>query len=322
MSLVTTRVYICAGLGPRIFEMAQVERNRRLLWSIIHRTRLPTPIQATPLFQSSQSFSSTSTARFDQTRRLYDTQPTRLTGNLSRTSPISETHEAQVEETSRRRKQPNSFVEAKYNQTESPNDDFEDDGVPFTKSYRQNHSKRASKSYNEIQRDSSSKVGIHKFSRPNPPNTIPHERPAWAVQKSALAAKFKSEPWNPRRKLSPDAQEGIRTLHEEDPVRYSTPLLAQEFKVSPEAIRRILKSKWKVTDEQMEERRQRWAKRHDRIWDTQVQLGLRPPRKHEKKTEVPGDFMGEVERKEIVRRAREEEPLLKEKWAPSKANPT
>ena len=123
----------------------------------------------------------------------------------------------------------------------------------------------------------------------------------WGEQKNALKEKF-TEGWNPRKKLSPDAMEGIRGLHEQDPVNYSTPVLAEHFKVSPEAIRRILKSKWlnKADPSKMEERRERWAKRHDRIWDTQAELGLRPYRKKEREIEDPEKFEKDMVRKEVL----------------------
>lgn len=38
--------------------------------------------------------------------------------------------------------------------------------------------------------------------------------------------------------------DGLRTLHAHDPVMFSTPILADRFRISPEAVRRILKSKW------------------------------------------------------------------------------
>jgi len=38
--------------------------------------------------------------------------------------------------------------------------------------------------------------------------------------------------------------DGIRELHRIDPEKFTTPFLADRFRVSPEAIRRILKSKW------------------------------------------------------------------------------
>ncbi|GFF49196.1 required for respiratory growth protein 9, mitochondrial [Aspergillus udagawae] len=100
----------------------------------------------------------------------------------------------------------------------------------------------------------------------------------WQNQKEALKKKFK-EGWNPPKKLSPDALEGIRHLHAVAPDRFTTPVLAEQFQVSPEAIRRILKSKWRPSPEQMEKRRERWERRHDRIWSQMAELGLRPPKR-------------------------------------------
>jgi hypothetical protein len=119
---------------------------------------------------------------------------------------------------------------------------------------------------------------------------IPRPREHWQTQKAALKEKFGEQGWNPRKKLSPDTIEGIRALHEQFPDKYTTPVLAEQFKVSPEAIRRMLKSKWRASPQKMEERRVRWAKRHDRIWDAQAEMGLRPARKKDRKPQGPGNL--------------------------------
>ncbi|PYH44219.1 mitochondrial ribosome assembly protein RRG9 [Aspergillus saccharolyticus JOP 1030-1] len=103
----------------------------------------------------------------------------------------------------------------------------------------------------------------------------PKKKEHWQIQKAALKEKFK-EGWNPPKKLSPDAMEGIRHLHQMAPDQFTTPVLAEQFKVSPEAIRRILKSKWRASETEMEDRRKRWERRHDRIWAHMAELGLRP----------------------------------------------
>ncbi|KAE8393597.1 Required for respiratory growth protein 9, mitochondrial [Aspergillus alliaceus] len=100
----------------------------------------------------------------------------------------------------------------------------------------------------------------------------------WQIQKEALKKKFEGG-WNPSKKLSPDAIEGIRHLHAAAPDRFTTPVLAEQFQISPEAIRRILKSKWRPSEHEMEDRRKRWEKRHDRIWSHLAELGLRPSTK-------------------------------------------
>ena len=114
--------------------------------------------------------------------------------------------------------------------------------------------------------------------RSSPPET--DEKPRdWKVQKAALKEKFGETGWNPRKKLSPDAMEGIRALNAQDPDRYSGPVLAEQFKVSPEAIRRILKSKWQPSMKEAEERQVRWDRRGEKIWTQMAELGLRPPKK-------------------------------------------
>ncbi|KAL5363535.1 required for respiratory growth protein 9, mitochondrial [Aspergillus floccosus] len=104
------------------------------------------------------------------------------------------------------------------------------------------------------------------------------KKEGWQIQKDALKQKFR-EGWNPPKKLSPDALEGIRHLNAVAPERFTTPVLAEQFRVSPEAIRRILKSKWRASEEELEDRRKRWERRHDRIWGHLSELGLRPKTK-------------------------------------------
>jgi uncharacterized protein YnzC (UPF0291/DUF896 family) len=43
--------------------------------------------------------------------------------------------------------------------------------------------------------------------------------------------------------------DGLRMLHAQNPDIFTTPLLANRFRISPEAVRRILKSKWEPTKE-------------------------------------------------------------------------
>ncbi|GKZ17046.1 required for respiratory growth protein 9 mitochondrial [Aspergillus brasiliensis] len=108
---------------------------------------------------------------------------------------------------------------------------------------------------------------------------IPQKKPEkWQIHRQALKEKFK-DGWNPPKKLSPDALEGIRHLHAVAPEKFTTSVLAEEFKISPEAIRRILKSKWRPSETEIEDRRKRWERRHDRIWGHLSELGLRPSTK-------------------------------------------
>lgn len=98
----------------------------------------------------------------------------------------------------------------------------------------------------------------------------------WAAQKAALKEKF-PDGWQPRKRLSPDALAGIRALHQQFPEEYTTEVLADKFEVSPEAIRRILKSKWEPNPDEEIERQQRWFNRGKQIWGRWAELGKKPP---------------------------------------------
>ena len=106
-----------------------------------------------------------------------------------------------------------------------------------------------------------------------------HQRQPWQVQKTALSRKFGASKWSPRKRLSPDSLEGIRACRTNFPTMYTTPVLADLFKVSPEAIRRILKSKWRPSEAEEDRRRERWNKRGLSIWNQLNELGMKPPRK-------------------------------------------
>ena len=108
---------------------------------------------------------------------------------------------------------------------------------------------------------------------------VPPSRQQWQLQKDALKKKFGAEKWVPRKKLSPDALEGVRKLHAQDPEKYSTEALAAHFKVSPEAIRRILKSKWRPSEDELAKRQMRWINRGKRIWSSKMSEGMKPPRR-------------------------------------------
>lgn len=101
----------------------------------------------------------------------------------------------------------------------------------------------------------------------------------WKLQKAALKEKF-PEGWRPRKRLSPDALAGIRALNAQFPDVYTTQALADKFEVSPEAIRRILKSKWspKTADEE-QDRQERWFRRGVQVWEQKAALGVKPPKK-------------------------------------------
>jgi hypothetical protein len=101
----------------------------------------------------------------------------------------------------------------------------------------------------------------------------PRELELWMLEKAAQEKKYGEEGFNPARKLSPEAIEGIRALHSQHPDEFTTAKLSQLFEVSPEAIKRILRSKWRPTAEEAIDRMRRWEKRHSKIFEAKVEAG-------------------------------------------------
>lgn len=78
-----------------------------------------------------------------------------------------------------------------------------------------------------------------------PDGSTPEE---WRKHRVAMKEKF-PDGWSPPRKISRDAMDGLRQLRALDPETFTTEVLAERFKISPEAVRRILKSKWTPSSE-------------------------------------------------------------------------
>ncbi|KAE8444426.1 hypothetical protein EG329_000517 [Mollisiaceae sp. DMI_Dod_QoI] len=106
---------------------------------------------------------------------------------------------------------------------------------------------------------------------------VPPPREPWMVAKERAKEKY-PDGYLPLKRLSPDAIAGIRALHAQMPEQYTTATLAEEFKVSPEAIMRILKSKWTPTPKEQTDREKRWFKRGERVWTRLADLGTKPPK--------------------------------------------
>lgn len=90
------------------------------------------------------------------------------------------------------------------------------------------------------------------------------------VHRETLKKSF-PEGWAPPRKLSREAMDGLRLMHSHDPERFTTPVLAAKFRISPEAVRRILKSKWEPKKEEREKLLQR-ERRQREEWIAQRRL--------------------------------------------------
>lgn len=111
--------------------------------------------------------------------------------------------------------------------------------------------------------DDKAMIGTKPTPRPAGISRIEHEMgrplPAWQVQKLALARKY-PDGWSPMTKLSHEAQEGLRLLHAADPTRFDISVLSRRFRISPESVRRILKSKWRPTEAEAQRKNERARK--------------------------------------------------------------
>ncbi|KAH9456257.1 hypothetical protein MJO28_006299 [Puccinia striiformis f. sp. tritici] len=78
------------------------------------------------------------------------------------------------------------------------------------------------------------------------------DKPQWLIHKEALRRNF-PDGWNPPKKISRPSMSLLKTLHRTDPEQFSLTILSQKFKISPEAVRRILRSKWEPDTEKIED---------------------------------------------------------------------
>ncbi|CAG7850030.1 SubName: Full=Uncharacterized protein {ECO:0000313/EMBL:CCA72797.1} [Serendipita indica DSM 11827] len=83
-----------------------------------------------------------------------------------------------------------------------------------------------------------------KVERPKAPGGV-----SWSEHRARLKERY-PERWNPSKKVSREAMESMRELNKLDPVKYPSFVLAQRFGISPESARRILKSKWRMSEEE------------------------------------------------------------------------
>lgn len=110
----------------------------------------------------------------------------------------------------------------------------------------------------------------------------PFEAPEWLKHRQKLKQHF-PEGWAPPKRISREAMDLLRLLQRSNPEVYSTPVLADRFKISCESVSRILKSQFDLSAEERarrEERRLRAAaeKRAEAIAEGKTWAG---------------DFMGE-----------------------------
>ncbi|QRW05431.1 neugrin domain-containing protein [Ceratobasidium sp. AG-Ba] len=80
------------------------------------------------------------------------------------------------------------------------------------------------------------------------------------------------EGWGPSHTISREAMETLREMYARDPVQFRTPVLANKFKISPEAVSRILKSKWQPSPERKAEMVARDRREKDRLFTERMRV--------------------------------------------------
>ncbi|KAJ1643315.1 Required for respiratory growth protein 9 mitochondrial [Coemansia asiatica] len=79
----------------------------------------------------------------------------------------------------------------------------------------------------------------------------------WKRRKIELKLKLGNEAWSPEKKIAVSSMEKIRLLNAEFPDVWTLKRLSEEFKVSQESIRRIIKSKYRPSADKIEKREQK-----------------------------------------------------------------
>ncbi|KAJ2674222.1 sister chromatid cohesion protein 1 [Coemansia sp. RSA 1085] len=79
----------------------------------------------------------------------------------------------------------------------------------------------------------------------------------WQRRKIELKLKLGSQPWQPEKKIAVSSMEKIRLLNSEFPKEWTLQRLSEQFKISQESVRRILKSKFQPSKHRIEKRERR-----------------------------------------------------------------
>ncbi|CAJ0640782.1 15997_t:CDS:2 [Entrophospora sp. SA101] len=66
--------------------------------------------------------------------------------------------------------------------------------------------------------------------------------PGWLKHRFAIKEKIGFQPWRPKKRLSREVMDKIRYMNQQLPEEYTIEKLSSTFRISPEAINRILKS--------------------------------------------------------------------------------
>ncbi|KAJ2207828.1 Required for respiratory growth protein 9 mitochondrial [Coemansia sp. RSA 521] len=76
----------------------------------------------------------------------------------------------------------------------------------------------------------------------------------WQRRKIELKLKLGADGWEPEKKIATSSMEKIRLLNSEFPKEWTIKHLSEQFKISQESVRRILKSKFQSSEEHTEQR--------------------------------------------------------------------
>lgn len=123
----------------------------------------------------------------------------------------------------------------------------------------------------DILEEEKDKDGFTHNVRPPPPNWRKMKGlPQYMKKKYALKEKALKIDLSKTKRLSRSAMEGIRMLHDKYPSELSTDRLAEFFKISPIAISKILKSRWKPSQKELVKKNKKWEKRGEKLTEAKM----------------------------------------------------
>jgi len=85
--------------------------------------------------------------------------------------------------------------------------------------------------------------------------------PGWLRHRFAMKERTEFKYWRPHKKVSREVMDKIRWLHNKLPEEYNAEKLSKHFKISPESIRRILKSRFIPDSEVLERQEQKYKEK-------------------------------------------------------------
>ncbi|GBB85024.1 hypothetical protein RclHR1_01160018 [Rhizophagus clarus] len=85
--------------------------------------------------------------------------------------------------------------------------------------------------------------------------------PGWLKHKFAMKERIGFKHWKPHKRVNREIMDKIRWLHNQFPEEYNAEKLSNHFKISPESIRRIIKSKFIPNSEILERQEQKYREK-------------------------------------------------------------